>query len=160
MASPMRPHMVRHRFRMLRTLYASSSKNRFIPYFWLLFALVSRSWAWVLFLGLGVLVLGLGLAFKVAQKAYRGKGGRLVSKGDLVLTDCNVTGTDVGTPDKPKFSLRMLWEYCLLPSLDALVAPGGQCEGATVVHQEDNAGTNVFLEPNTYPTPINIFLIC
>ncbi len=81
----------------------------------------------------------------MAQKAYRGKGGRHVSKGDLVLTDCNVTGTDVGTPDKPKISLRMLWEYCLLPSLDALVAAGGQCEGATVVHQEDNAGTTVCL---------------
>jgi hypothetical protein len=29
----------------------------------------------------------------------------------------------------------------LLPSLDALVALGGQCEGAIVIHQEDNAGT-------------------
>ncbi len=29
-------------------------------------------------------------------------------KGDLILTDCNVTGTDVGTPDKPKISLRLL----------------------------------------------------
>jgi hypothetical protein len=90
-------------------------------------------------------------AFKVAQKAYRGKGGRPVKKGDMVLTDCNVTGTDVGTPDKPKFSLRLLWEYCLLPSLDALVAIGGQCEGAIAVHQEDNAGTHV--SHNLLPTP-------
>jgi hypothetical protein len=89
-------------------------------------------------------------AFKVAQKSYRGKGGIPVKKGDMVLTDCNVTGTDVGTPDKPKFSLRLLWEYCLLPSLDALVAIGGQCEGATVVHQEDNAGTT--LSKNLFPT--------
>jgi hypothetical protein len=89
-------------------------------------------------------------AFKVAQKAYRGKGGRPVRKGDMVLTDCNVTGTDVGTPDKPKFSLRLPWEYCLLPSLDALVAIGGQCEGAIVVHQEDNAGTTV--SQNLLPT--------
>ena len=79
-------------------------------------------------------------AFKVAQKAYRGKGGLAVHKGDLLLTDCNVTGTDVGTPDKPKFALRTLWEYGLLPQFDALVGPGGKCEGATVVHQEDNAG--------------------
>ncbi len=84
-------------------------------------------------------------AFKVAQKSYRGKGGCIVKKGDLVLTDCNVTGTDIGTPDKPKFSLRLLWEYCLLPSLDALVADGGQCEGAMVVHQEDNAGITLTL---------------
>jgi hypothetical protein len=33
-------------------------------------------------------------AFKVAQRGYRGKGGRPVKKGDLILTDCNVTGTD------------------------------------------------------------------
>jgi hypothetical protein len=79
-------------------------------------------------------------AFKVAQKAYRGKESVKVIKGDSLLTDCNVTGTDVGTPDKPKFALRALWEYGLLPFLDALVAPGGQCEGALVILQEDNAG--------------------
>ncbi len=84
-------------------------------------------------------------AFKVAQRGYRGKGGIRVQKGDLILTDCNVTGTDTGTPDKPKFALRPLWEYCLLPSLDALVAIGGQCEGAIVVHQEDNAGNRTHL---------------
>ena len=88
-------------------------------------------------------------AFKVAQKAYRGKGGVKIVKGDCLLTDCNVTGTDVGTPDKPKFALRTLWEFGLLPSLDALVAPGGQCEGALVIHQEDNAG-----RPNTLRSPI------
>ena len=79
-------------------------------------------------------------AFKVAQRGYRGKGGRAVKKGECILTDCNVTGTDIGTPDKPKFALKSLWEYVLLPSLDALVAIGGQCEGAIVIHQEDNAG--------------------
>jgi hypothetical protein len=79
-----------------------------------------------------------------------------VKKGDFVLTDCNVTGTDIGTPDKPKFSLRLLWEYCLLPSLDALVAIGGQCEGATVVHQEDNAGIMMNLTLTPYPNAIPI----
>ena len=84
-------------------------------------------------------------AFKVAQRTYRGKGGRVIKKGECILTDCNVTGTDTGTPDKPKFALRSLWEYCLLPSLDALVGVGGQCEGAIVVHQEDNAGNALYL---------------
>ena len=84
-------------------------------------------------------------AFKVAQKAYRGKGGLRVQKGDLMLTDCNVTGTTTGTPDKPKFALRLLWEHSLLPQFDALVAPGGICEGATIVHQEDNAGNTMHL---------------
>jgi hypothetical protein len=39
--------------------------------------------------------------------------------------------------------LRPLWEYDLLPSLDTLVAEGGQCEGVIVVHQEDNAGNMI-----------------
>jgi hypothetical protein len=88
------------------------------------------------------LLIGLNRcqAFKVAQRSYTGKGGTKVAKGDYILTDCNVTGIDTGTPDKPKFALRHLWEYGLLPSLDALVADGGLAEGAVVVHQEDNAG--------------------
>ncbi len=69
----------------------------------------------------------------------------MIKKGECILTDCNVTGTDTVTPDKPKFALRSLWEYCLLPSLDALVGVGGQCEGAIVVHQEDNAGNGLYL---------------
>ena len=92
--------------------------------------------------GQGLLIaLNRCQAFKVAQKSYRGKGGVKVAKGDCLLTDCNVTGTDIGTPDKPKFALRALWGYGLLPSLDALVGPGGQCEGALVIHREDNAGS-------------------
>ncbi len=46
--------------------------------------------------------------FKVAQRGYRGKGGRVIKKGDCILTDCNVTGTNTGTTDKPKFALRPL----------------------------------------------------
>jgi hypothetical protein len=30
-----------------------------------------------------------------------------------------------------------------LPELDALVMPGGPCEGAVVVHQEDNASPHI-----------------
>ncbi len=112
------------------------------------------------------LLIGLNRcqAYKVAQRAYRGKGGVKVVKGDCLLTDCNVIGTDVGTPDKPKFSLRALWEYRLLPSLDALVAPGGQCEGALIIHQEDNAGvvttlpTKLMLSPT--PTLTLTFRLC
>jgi hypothetical protein len=97
--------------------------------------------------GQGLLIaLNRCQAYKVAQKSYRGKGGVKVAKGDCLLTDCNVTGTDIGTPDKPKFALKALWEYGLLPTLDALVAPGGQCAGALVIHQEDNAGS-IYINP-------------
>lgn len=88
------------------------------------------------------LLLGLNRcqAYKVAQRSYVGKGGKRINKGECLLMDCNVTGTDTGTPDKPKFPLKPLWEHGLLPTLDALVAEGGLCAGAIVVHQEDNAG--------------------
>jgi hypothetical protein len=76
------------------------------------------------------------------------------------LKDCNVTGTDTGTPDKPKFVLRPLWEYCLLPSLDALVSVGGQCEGVIVVHQEDNAGnTHHLSHAITHPLTESLLLL-
>ena len=79
-------------------------------------------------------------AFKVAQRKHMGSDGINYNKGDVIPTDCNVTGTDVGTPAKPKFALKCLWEHVLIPALETLVAPGGKCEGAVVVHQEDNAG--------------------
>jgi hypothetical protein len=56
-----------------------------------------------------------------------------------VLVDCNVKGSDNVTPSDPKFALRTLWEHVILPAYDALTAEGGPAEGATVVHQEDNA---------------------
>ena len=65
------------------------------------------------------------------------------NRGDLVLTDCNVTGSNYGTATKPKFPLMELWNTVLLPELDALVKEGGPCAGAVVVHQEDNAGPHI-----------------
>jgi hypothetical protein len=50
-------------------------------------------------------------ALKVAQKSYKGKGGKCINKGDCLLTDCNVTRADTGTPVKPKFASRNFWEY-------------------------------------------------
>ncbi len=58
-----------------------------------------------------------------------------------MLVDCNVKGSDNGTPSEPKlkFALRTLWEVIILPAYDALTAPGEPAEGAVVVHQDDNA---------------------
>ena len=79
-------------------------------------------------------------AFKIALRKHVGQDGNNYNKGDVIAADCNVTGTDCGTPSKPEFPLKALWEHVLIPELEALVAPGGRCSGATVVHQEDNAG--------------------
>ena len=61
-------------------------------------------------------------------------------KGIPYLVDCNVTGSNPGTATVPCFPLKLLWEHSLLPAIQAMVAPGGPCEGAQVVYQEDIAG--------------------
>ncbi len=61
-------------------------------------------------------------SFKVVQRQVREQTvhadtGKRTSKGnpvkfnrgDLVLTDCNVTGSNYGTASKPKFPLMELW---------------------------------------------------
>ena len=91
--------------------------------------------------GEGVLIgLHRCQAFKVALRKHLGQDGKNYNKGDVIAADCNVTGTDRGTPSKPKFPLKAMWEHVLIPALEVLVVPGGRCSGATVVHQEDNAG--------------------
>jgi hypothetical protein len=63
------------------------------------------------------------------------------AKGIPYLVDCNVTGSNPGTPTKPCFPLKALWEHYLIPSVfEQLVATGGPCAGAFVILQEDNAG--------------------
>ena len=88
---------------------------------------------------------------KVSHQTVDAVTGKRVSKGnalkynrgDLVLTDCNVTGSNYGTPTKPNFPLMALWQNVLLPEMDELVKEGGPCAGAIVVHQEDNAGPHI-----------------
>ena len=64
-------------------------------------------------------------------------------KGKPYLVDCNVTGSNPGSPTAPCFPLKGVWEHSLIPSVEALIAVGGPCEGAQVVFQEDNAGPHI-----------------
>jgi hypothetical protein len=61
-------------------------------------------------------------------------------KGDAYLVDANVTGSDAGTSDKPKFALKPLWKDSILPHLDKITGPGGDYAGYEVIGQGDNAG--------------------
>ena len=65
------------------------------------------------------------------------------AKGVPYMVDCNVTGSDPGTPSNPLFPLQALWEHSLVPSIEKLVEPGGPCAGAKVIFQEDNAGPHI-----------------
>jgi hypothetical protein len=72
---------------------------------------------------------------------YRYSGPVIRRKGDTYLVDCNVTGSDEGTSDKPKFSLLSLFRDIVFPYIrDELVGPGKPYEGFTPIIQGDLAG--------------------
>jgi hypothetical protein len=60
--------------------------------------------------------------------------------GDAYLIDCNVTGSNEGTSDAPKFSLLSLFRDHVFPKVLELVKNGGEFEGYFPVFQGDNAG--------------------
>ena len=63
--------------------------------------------------------------------------------------DCAVTGSDEGSPDNPKFSLKLFFEKQIFPQIAKLVGPGGRFAGYKVIFQGDNAGPhqdNTFLK--------------
>jgi hypothetical protein len=62
------------------------------------------------------------------------------NRDDPYLVDCAVTGTDIGTPDDPKFPLKNLFEQYVFPTVAELVGEGAAYEGYTPVFQGDNAG--------------------
>ena len=70
-------------------------------------------------------------------------GDLIRMKGDAYLIDCNVTGSDEGTSNNPKFSLLALFRDQVFPKIDELVRPGGAYEGYLPVFQGDNAGPHV-----------------
>jgi hypothetical protein len=55
------------------------------------------------------------------------------------MVDANVTGSDAGTSDKPKFTLKPLWNDSVFPCLDEVTGPGGDYEGYVVIGQSNNA---------------------
>ena len=78
------------------------------------------------------------------QRAYNANTGKydgdVVRKaGEIYYVDVNVTGTDMGTASDPKFALKFLFEFALIPKLEELLAPGGRFAGYTAIIQGDNA---------------------
>jgi hypothetical protein len=92
-------------------------------------------------------VQGARIAKKRVRQSRRTDDGRLVYDGpmiqendDVYMVDCNVTGSDSGTSDSPKFDLVSLFSDTVFPRVAELVAAGGRFEGYTPVFQGDNAG--------------------
>ena len=67
-------------------------------------------------------------------------GPVLRENGDAYMVDVNVTGSDSGTSDAPKFSLSKLFHTQIWPVIQELVGPGGRYEGYLPIPQGDNAG--------------------
>lgn len=92
-------------------------------------------------------VQGARIAKRVQRESTRDDNnqlkynGRIIrNKGDAYLVDCNVTGSNEGTSDKPKFSLLSLMRDHIFPKINDLIKPGGEYEGYLPVIQGDNAG--------------------
>ena len=76
---------------------------------------------------------------KVIQRKLVGKNGVIIkNKGDIHYIDCNVTGSNDGTPKDPNFYSNMPFEKCLFTVIDKLVCDGGPFEVFDPVIQNDN----------------------
>ena len=87
------------------------------------------------------------IAKKTQRKGVRDENGALHytgevirRKGDVYMADVNVTGSDSGTSDNPKFSLMSLFAQVIFPRLQEITGPGGKYEGYVPIIQGDNAG--------------------
>jgi hypothetical protein len=67
------------------------------------------------------------------SRRYDGEIVRM--KGDAYLIDCNVTGSDEGTSNNPKFSLLALFRDQVFPKIAELVGPSGAYTGYLPVFQ-------------------------
>jgi hypothetical protein len=102
-------------------------------------------------------VQGARVAKKNVKKSRRDENGNIKydgeivrQKGDAYLIDCNVTGSDEGTSDKPKFSLMSLFREHIFPKVGELVKDGGRFAGYIPVFQGDNAGPHIDKTYHTY----------
>ena len=67
-------------------------------------------------------------------------GEILRRKGDLYLVDCNVTVSNSGSADDPKFALLDYFRELVFEAVKDLVRVGGKFEGYLTIIQGDNAG--------------------
>ena len=83
------------------------------------------------------------------QRAYSGttadgrrqfQGPVVRRRGEAYSVDTTVTGSNEGTSDNPKFSLKRLCMDLVFELVEQYVQPGGQFEGYTPVFQGDQAG--------------------
>jgi hypothetical protein len=90
-------------------------------------------------------------AARVAKKSQRASsrdddgnlrydGAFVRQKGDVYMVEANVTGSDCGTSNNPKFSLMALFRDIIHPKLEAITGPGGEYEDYIPCTQADKAG--------------------
>ena len=70
-------------------------------------------------------------------------GPILRRNGDVVVVDCELTGSSTGTSDRPKFSLLNLFRECVVEQVAIIVGEGGPFEGHTPIFTHDNGGPHI-----------------
>ena len=91
---------------------------------------------------------------KVRQRKIVGKNGVIIKKkGEIHYVDCNVTGSNHGTPKDTKFQLEMLFENFPSKVIDKLVCGGGTLERFYPVIQDVNAG--IYQDEKLYKYVVN-----
>ncbi len=68
------------------------------------------------------------------------KGRVIREKGTPYSVDCNVTGSNAGTSEAPKFDLKTFFAELVFDEVDKLVRSGGKFEGYKAEYQGDMAG--------------------
>ena len=95
-------------------------------------------------------VQGARIAKKTVRKICRDGEGKIkyddeimCEKFDAYMMDCTVTGSDAGTLDALKFSLKYLFEEHIFPKISVLVDPGGDFEVYLPIFQGDSVGLHI-----------------
>ena len=87
---------------------------------------------------------------QIDENGNRRYDGSIVRiKGDAYLVVCNVTGSDEGTSNNPKFSLMALFHDQVFPKIAELVTPGGAYIVATCLSSKVTMQVLMLMEPST-----------
>ena len=63
---------------------------------------------------------GMKMALRNTGKRKLSTGVSSKQRGLCYPVDCNITGSDIGTPTEPKFALKDLWQHFLFPVIESL----------------------------------------
>ena len=95
-------------------------------------------------------VQGARIAKKTVRKSRCDGEGKIKYDGEIMreksnayIVDCTVTGSDAGTSNAPKLSLKYLFKYHIFPEISVLVDLEEYFEGYSPIFQGENVGPHI-----------------